>query len=62
MTGPRTRTPQEVFADHGTRGLFPQWTATGSAHEVLDGVDTFVFRDGLISARTVRHTLTERTK
>ncbi|MFF0559687.1 nuclear transport factor 2 family protein [Streptomyces sp. NPDC004266] len=119
MTGPRTRTPQEVFADHGTRlgtgdldlisrnytedavfltpdgvltgregvkegigrllsdlpdadwqlaprfagdVLFLRWTAAGSAHEVLDGVDTFVFRDGLISAQTVRYTLTERTK
>ncbi|MFJ5831872.1 nuclear transport factor 2 family protein [Streptomyces sp. NPDC093089] len=41
--------------------LFLQWTATGDAHEVLDGVDTFVFRDGLISAQTVRCTLTPRT-
>ncbi|SEE16500.1 nuclear transport factor 2 family protein [Streptomyces sp. TLI_105] len=119
MSGPRTRTPQEVFADHGTRlgsgdldlisrnhtedavfitpdgvlagregvregigrllsdlpdadrqlaprfagdVLFLQWTATGSTHEVLDGVDTFVFRDGLISAQTVRYTLIERTQ
>ncbi|MFG2881783.1 hypothetical protein ACGFYV_05570 [Streptomyces sp. NPDC048297] len=39
-----TRTPREVFADHGTR------LGTGD-------LDTFVFRDGLISAQTVRHTL-----
>ena len=111
------RTPQEVFADHGTRlgtgdldliagnytedavlitpegefhghdgvrqvigrlladlpdadwqltprfageVLFLQWTATTPAHRVTDGVDTFVFRDGLISAQTVRYTLTDR--
>ncbi|MFB6841311.1 nuclear transport factor 2 family protein [Streptomyces sp. NPDC056361] len=42
--------------------LFLQWTAAGAAHEVHDGVDTFVFRDGLISAQTVRYTLTPRTK
>ncbi|MCX2184151.1 nuclear transport factor 2 family protein [Streptomyces sp. SKN60] len=41
--------------------LFLQWTAAGGAHEVSDGVDTFVFRDGLISAQTVRYTLTDRT-
>ncbi|MER5736821.1 nuclear transport factor 2 family protein [Streptomyces sp. NPDC002262] len=112
------RTPQEVFADHGTRlgtgdldlvsrnyaedavlltpegtltgregvrrgigklladlpgadwqlnpafagdVLFLQWTAATDTHEVTDGVDTFVFRDGLISAQTVRYTLTPRT-
>ncbi|MEU6975506.1 MULTISPECIES: nuclear transport factor 2 family protein [unclassified Streptomyces] len=42
--------------------LFLQWTAISTAHEVLDGVDTFVFRDGLISSQTVRYTLTPRTK
>ncbi|MFF5284750.1 nuclear transport factor 2 family protein [Streptomyces sp. NPDC013171] len=42
--------------------LFLEWTATGATHQVTDGVDTFVFRDGLISAQTVRHTLTARTK
>ncbi|MFE0654494.1 nuclear transport factor 2 family protein [Streptomyces sp. NPDC059534] len=41
--------------------LFLQWTATGATHEVLDGVDTFVFRDGLITTQTVRYTLTPRT-
>ncbi|MEU6164593.1 nuclear transport factor 2 family protein [Streptomyces tanashiensis] len=112
------RTPQEVFADHGTRlgtgdldlisenytedavfltpegvltgragvregigrlladlpdaewqltprfaadVLFLQWTAVGADHEVTDGVDTFVFRDGRISAQTVRYTLSPRT-
>ncbi|MFF2507638.1 nuclear transport factor 2 family protein [Streptomyces sp. NPDC058067] len=41
--------------------LFLQWTAATATHEVTDGVDTFVFRDGLISAQTVRYTLTTRT-
>ncbi|MEU2237231.1 nuclear transport factor 2 family protein [Streptomyces vietnamensis] len=119
MNTPHTRTPQEVFADHGRRlgtgdldlisenytedavfltpegvltgragvregigrlladlpdaewqltsqfagdVLFLRWAAAGSAHEVTDGVDTFVFRDGLISAQTVRYTLSTRTK
>ncbi|MFF0428274.1 nuclear transport factor 2 family protein [Streptomyces sp. NPDC004520] len=117
MSTPRTRTPEEVFADHGERlgtgdldlisenytedavfltpegvltgragvregigrlladlpgaewrltprfageVLLLEWTAVGADHEVTDGVDTFVFRDGLISAQTVRYTLTDR--
>ncbi|MER6610255.1 nuclear transport factor 2 family protein [Streptomyces sp. NPDC000927] len=41
--------------------LFLQWTATTATHVVTDGVDTFVFRDGRISAQTVHYTLTPRT-
>jgi hypothetical protein len=41
--------------------LFLQWTAATATHQVTDGVDTFVFRDGRISAQTVRYTLTTRT-
>ncbi|MFE6022369.1 hypothetical protein ACFQ6O_38470 [Streptomyces sp. NPDC056441] len=41
--------------------LFLQWSANTDTHEVTDGVDTFVFRNGLISAQTVRYTLTPRT-
>ncbi|CAL9317548.1 nuclear transport factor 2 family protein [Streptomyces sp. SudanB25_2051] len=41
--------------------LFLRWSAVTDTHEVTDGVDTFVFRDGLISAQTVRYTLTPRT-
>ncbi|MFF0479336.1 nuclear transport factor 2 family protein [Streptomyces sp. NPDC004284] len=43
--------------------LFLQWTAATATHQVTDGTDgtdTFVFRDGLISAQTVRYTLTDR--
>ncbi|MET9734783.1 nuclear transport factor 2 family protein [Streptomyces sp. NPDC006458] len=42
--------------------LFLQWSARTTTHEVNDGVDTFVFRDGLISAQTVRYTLSPRAK
>ncbi|MFE7565132.1 nuclear transport factor 2 family protein [Kitasatospora sp. NPDC057500] len=41
--------------------LFLRWTAATATHRVADGTDTFVFRDGLISAQTVRYTLTNRT-
>ncbi|MFE7603263.1 nuclear transport factor 2 family protein [Streptomyces sp. NPDC057494] len=40
--------------------LFLQWTAVTATHQVTDGVDTFVFRDGLISAQTVRYALADR--
>ncbi|MDP7706272.1 MULTISPECIES: hypothetical protein [unclassified Mycobacterium] len=51
------RTPQEVFAHH-RKAL-----VTGDLDEIVaeqradDGVDTFVFRDGMIGAQTVRYTL-----
>ncbi|GAB1339947.1 nuclear transport factor 2 family protein [Streptomyces sp. E-15] len=39
--------------------LFLEWSAASPAgRRVEDGVDTFVFRDGLIQAQTVRYTLT----
>ncbi|MGW5423610.1 nuclear transport factor 2 family protein [Streptomyces sp. NPDC003943] len=41
--------------------LFLQWSAATATHQVTDGVDTFVFRDGLISAQTVRYTLSPRS-
>jgi hypothetical protein len=37
--------------------LFLEWSATSPTARVEDGVDTFVFRDGLIQAQTVRYTL-----
>ncbi|AQW55701.1 polyketide cyclase [Streptomyces hygroscopicus] len=42
------------FADDA---LFLEWSATAAQVRVEDGVDTFVFRDGLIQAQTVRYTL-----
>jgi len=41
--------------------LFLEWAATSSATKVEDGIDTFVFGDGLIRVQTVRYTV-QRTK
>ena len=37
--------------------LFIEWTADAGKTKVDDGIDTFVFRDGLIRVQTVRYTL-----
>jgi ketosteroid isomerase-like protein len=37
--------------------LFLEWSADAAATFVDDGIDTFVFRDGLIRVQTVRYTL-----
>lgn len=37
--------------------LYLEWAADSDANRAVDGVDTFVFRDGLIQAMTVRYTL-----
>ena len=36
--------------------LFLEWVADSAVNRVDDGVDTFVFRDGMIWAQTVRYT------
>jgi ketosteroid isomerase-like protein len=46
--------PIQIFEDDV---LFIEWSATAEKSQVRDGVDTFVFRDGLIRVQTVRHTL-----
>jgi hypothetical protein len=38
--------------------LFLEWKATSEKGKAEDGIDTFVFRDGLIRVQTVRYTLT----
>jgi hypothetical protein len=43
-----------VFADDI---LFLEWSAESAHTRVEDGIDTFVFRDGLIRVQTVRYTL-----
>ncbi|MFD5564564.1 nuclear transport factor 2 family protein [Kitasatospora griseola] len=40
--------------------LFLRWSAATATRQVTDGVDTFVFRDGLIRAQTLNCTLTEK--
>jgi len=37
--------------------LFLEWMAESQATRIDDGIDTFVFRDGLIRVQTVRYTL-----
>jgi ketosteroid isomerase-like protein len=37
--------------------LFIEWNATAQSSKAEDGIDTFVFRGGLIRAQTVRYTL-----
>ena len=36
--------------------LFLEWAADSAVNRVDDGVDTFVFRDGMIQAQTIRYT------
>lgn len=38
--------------------VFLEWEATSSKNNATHGVDTFVIRDGLIQAQTVRYALT----
>lgn len=47
--------PTQLYEDDV---LLLEWKATSPAARVEDGIDTFVFRDGLIRVQTVRYTLT----
>ena len=40
--------------------LFLEWTAESQATRIDDGIDTFVFHDGLIRVQTVRYTLRKK--
>ena len=41
--------------------LFLEWAADAAATFVDDGIDTFVFRNGLIQVQTVRYTLQHKS-
>ena len=41
--------------------LFLEWAADAAATRVEDGIDTFVFRDGLIRVQTIRYTLERKS-
>jgi ketosteroid isomerase-like protein len=41
--------------------LFLEWAADAGATYADDGIDTFLFRDGLIQVQTVRYTLQHRS-
>ena len=40
--------------------LFLEWAADAAATSVDDGIDTFIFRDGLIRLQTVRYTVNQK--
>ena len=41
--------------------LFLEWAADAARTRVEDGIDTFVFRDGLIRVQTVRYTVQHKS-
>ena len=47
----------EVDTVYAEDVLYLEWTARSASGRIDDGIDTFVFRDGLIRAQTVRYTL-----
>lgn len=54
VPGARWELPTQLYEDDI---MLLEWKATSSASRVEDGIDTFVFRDGLIRVQTVRYTL-----
>jgi hypothetical protein len=46
--------PTQIFEDDV---LFIEWNAESKNSKVEDGIDTFVFRDGMIRVQTVRYTV-----
>ena len=50
--------PTQIFEDDI---LLLEWKAESEKVKVEDGIDTFVFRDGLIRVQTVRYTLTPKS-
>lgn len=45
---------KETYADNV---LFLEWTADSALASISDGVDTFIFQDGLIQTQTARFTV-----
>lgn len=43
-----------VFADNV---LYLEWKATGGGRKIEDGIDTFIFEDGMIKVQTVVYTV-----
>jgi hypothetical protein len=41
--------------------LFVEWTGDSARASVSDGVDTFIFKDGLIQAQTAHYTIVPKT-
>jgi hypothetical protein len=55
LPGASWKLPTMIFEDDV---LLLEWQATSEKVKAEDGIDTFVFRDGLIRVQTVRYTLT----
>lgn len=49
--------PTQIFEDDV---LFLEWKAESDSVKVEDGIDTFVFRDGMIRVQTVRYTVVRK--
>ncbi len=58
VPGARWELPTQIFEDDI---LLLEWKAESEKTKVEDGIDTFVFRDGLIRVQTVRYTLTSKS-
>ena len=58
VPGARWELPTQIFEDDV---LLLEWKAESENTKVEDGIDTFIFRDGLIRVQTVRYTLTEKS-
>ena len=58
LPGASWELPTQIFEDDI---LLLEWKAESEKTKAEDGIDTFVFRDGLIRVQTVRYTLTSKS-
>jgi SnoaL-like domain len=58
LPGASWELPTQIYDDDI---MLLEWTAESESTRVEDGIDTFVFRDGLIRVQTVRYTLIEKS-
>jgi hypothetical protein len=57
LPGAKWELPTTLFEDDI---MLLEWKAESDSVKADDGIDTFVFRDGLIRVQTVRYTLTPK--
>jgi hypothetical protein len=57
LPGASWELPTQIFEDDI---LLLEWKAESAKVKTEDGIDTFVFRDGLIRVQTLRYTLTAK--
>jgi hypothetical protein len=58
LPGASWELPTQIFVDDI---MLLEWRAESAETKADDGIDTFVFRDGLIRVQTVRYTLTSKS-